>query len=91
MYDRQKNWPSAELYYRLLAEKGDANAQLQPGLIYDDAATGLKDAAESVKWYRRAAEQGNRAAQVIFALQIWNGSGPAQDYNEAAKWFRAAA
>ncbi len=48
---------------RAKAEKGDAKAQGNLGLCYDNGEGVAKDAAEAVKWYRKAAEQGLTQAQ----------------------------
>ena len=45
------------------AEKGDADAQFNLGLMYHKGQGVPQDDAESVKWYRKAAEQGNVYAQ----------------------------
>jgi len=48
---------------KLLAEQGDAEAQLNLGDMYSDGEGIAKDDREAVKWYRLAAEQGNKIAQ----------------------------
>ena len=44
------------------AEHGDAKAQNQLGLLYDEGRVVPKNQAEAVKWYRKAAEQGLASA-----------------------------
>ena len=45
------------------AEQGDAHAQHNLGVMYEDGRGGLpKDDAKAVKWYRKAADQGHAAA-----------------------------
>ncbi len=41
-----------------LAEQGNASAQYNLALMYDNGKGVLKDYKEAVKWYRKAAEQG---------------------------------
>jgi TPR repeat protein len=49
---------------RLEAEKGDSDAQVHLGGIYQFGSEGVaKDATEAAKWYRKAAEQGVAGAQ----------------------------
>ena len=51
--------------YRLAAEQGDAWAQYQLGLFYEDGRGGLpKDEREAARLYKLAADQGNASAQV---------------------------
>ena len=45
------------------AEQGDADAQYNLGMLYDDGVNVPQDAAKAAKWFRRAAEQGHVAAQ----------------------------
>ena len=46
-----------------LAKQGDANAQFNLGLMYDNGTGVLQDYKTAVKWYRLAAKQGNAFAQ----------------------------
>ncbi len=48
--------------WRKKAETGDANAQFNLGVMYDNGMGVPKDDAEAAKWYRLAAEQGNAMA-----------------------------
>jgi uncharacterized protein len=76
---------------RARAEKGDAAAQRELGLMYDRAQGVAQDYAEAVKWFRKAAEQGNAGAQLLLGLHCQNGDGMRQDHAEAVKWLRKAA
>src|ERR1019366_8653341 len=48
---------------RTLATEGDAAAQYNLGLIYENGTGVPQDYAESVRWYRKSAEQGLANAQ----------------------------
>ena len=48
--------------WRPLAEQGDAEAQLNLGLIYDDGYGVPVNDAEAAKWFRKVAEQGDATA-----------------------------
>ena len=50
-------------WYRLAADQGDAAAQFNLGVMYDNGRGVLKDEAEAVRWYRLAAEQGDADAR----------------------------
>ena len=74
-----------------LAEKGNARAQHNLGVMYDYGRGTPKDYANALKWYRRAAEQGFPEAQHNLGLMYYYGQGGPQDYREAARWYRRAA
>jgi hypothetical protein len=76
---------------RARAEKGEAAAQSELGLMYDLGQGVAQDYAEAVKWLRKAAEQGHPGAQLLLGLHCQNGDGIRQDYAEAVKWLRKAA
>ena len=72
------------------AEKGDAKAQFDLGLKYENGEGVLQDYAEAAKWYRKAAEQGYAKAQFNLGTMYDEGRGVRQDFAEAAKWYRKA-
>jgi TPR repeat protein len=74
-----------------LAERGDASAQYNLGIMYDNGYGVPQDYAEAVRWYRLAAEQGYASAQFNLALMYRNGEGVPQDDAEAVRWYRLAA
>jgi TPR repeat protein len=77
--------------WKPLAEKGDANAQYNVGLLYARGQGVTQDFKEAAEWYRRAAEQGVPAAQYNLGVMYSNGEGVNQDPAEARKWFTKAA
>jgi S1-C subfamily serine protease len=72
---------------RAKADKGDAEAQFNLGLMYANGRGVTKDEAEAVKWYRKAADQGLADAQVNLGTMYWLGNGVVKDELEAYKWF----
>jgi len=74
-----------------LAEQGDASAQFNLGLMYDNGQGVKQDDVDAVKWYRKAAEQGYAKAQFNLGVMYHNGLGVKQDDVEAVKWYRKAA
>ena len=74
-----------------LAERGDAAAQYNLGLMYDNGQGVAQDYKAAVKWYTAAAEQGLAKAQSNLGVMYDNGQGVAQDYKAAMKWYTAAA
>jgi TPR repeat protein len=76
---------------RAKAEKGDAVAQFNLGVCYDNGQGVAKDKVETVKWYRKAAEQNCALAQSDLGVCYGKGRGVAKDEVEAVKWYRKAA
>ena len=77
--------------WMLLADQGNARAQYNLALMYEDGTGVPQDYAAALKWYRLAAGQGEALAQVNLALMYANGTGVPQDYSETVKWLRLAA
>ena len=73
------------------AEKGDASAQYNLGLMYANGEGVEKDYAEAVKWYRKAAEQGNAIAQSNLGWMYQYAKGVEKDFVEAYAWYNIAA
>ena len=76
---------------RSKAEKGDVEAQVELGRIYQDGNGVAKDDAEATKWYLMAANQGRDFAQFELGYMYEKGAGVSKDASEAAKWYRKAA
>ena len=77
--------------WKPLAEQGDAPAQYNLGVMYQEGRGGTQDHKTAVKWYTRAADQGNASAQNNLGHMHQNGKGVPQDHAEAFKWYRLAA
>lgn len=73
--------------FRKPAERGNAVAQLNLGLMYARAS----DDKEAMKWYRLAADQGNAKAQVMIGDMYFHGWGVVQDDAQAEHWYLMAA
>ena len=72
---------------KALAEKGDAEGQLNLGICYTTGNGVAKDYVQAVKWYRKASEQGDLLAQTILGHCYAEGEGVAKDQIEAyAYW-----
>ena len=72
------------------AEQGDASAQYNLGLTYDNGIGVPQDFAEAVQWYRRAAKQGLAGAQANLGVMYANGEGVPQDYVAAHRFLNLA-
>lgn len=74
-----------------LAELGDAEAQFNLGVMYDEGAGRPRDLAIAAQWYRMAAKQGFLDAQTNLGMMYYHGQGVDRNLTEAARWFRMAA
>jgi len=74
-----------------LAELGDAEAQYNLGVLFDQGAGRDRDLATAADWYRKAAVQGFMDAQTNLGIMYLNGQGVSRDPQEAAQWFAMAA
>ena len=74
-----------------LAELGDAEAQYNLGVMYDQGASVDLDLGKAASWYRKAAEQGFMDAQTNLGMMYYRGEGVPGDRTEAARWFQLAA
>lgn len=77
--------------WRPLARRGDADAQYNLGVMYDNGYGVAQDYGQAVAWYGRAAEQGLAEAQYSLGSMYREGMGVTQDHGQAVKWTRLAA
>ena len=90
-YYEKKDFKKAVEWYRKSAEQGNAKAQHNLGVCYNNGEGVEQDKEEAVKWYRKAAEQGNADAQLNLGIMYFIGDGVKEDDAEAVKWYRKAA
>lgn len=76
---------------KILAEKGDAKAQVNLGAMYADGQGVPQNYKMAIKWYLAAAKQGDTKAQVNLGEMYMNGQGVARDEVQALKWNMIAA
>ena len=68
------------------AEKEDAQAQRNLGMMYFNGNQVKKDRKEAAKWLRKSAEQGNAKAQAHLALMYLRGEGVTKDLVTGKAW-----
>ena len=73
-----------------LAEQGDAAAQIELGLMYENGQGVLENDKTAVKWYTKAAEQGYFSAQGALGLMYEYGDGVLTDNRRAYMWYNLA-
>lgn len=74
-----------------LAEQGNAEAQRNIGIMFQQGLGVPQSDAEAAAWYRRAADSGHARAQLNLGVLYEQGAGVPQDFREAARWYRRAA
>jgi hypothetical protein len=78
--------------YKLAADRGDAEAQLNLGKMYEAGRGGLlSDPREAARLYKLSADQGYAAGQLQLAYMYENGDVLPKDWPEAARLYRLAA
>jgi len=73
-----------------LANLGDARAQYNLGLLYDQGVGVPQSDALALRWYTQAAERGEPRAQYNLGIMYMNGQGTAPDPVQAYYWFSLA-
>jgi uncharacterized protein len=85
------NYPTAMRLLRPLAAEGDATAQYNVGVMYEEGLGVSIDYTEAVGWLLQAAERGNSEARFHLGFLYLYGRGVSQDYVSAHMWFDLAA
>lgn len=85
------DYQSALGIWRPLAEKGDAAAQFNIGLLHDTGQGIAEDAGAAAHWYRLAADQSYAKAQLNLGDLYASGRGVPQDFLQAAELYEEAA
>jgi uncharacterized protein len=89
--DEKSVYATALRLLRPLAEQGEANAQYNLGLMFDNGRGVPRNYATAMSWYRKAAEQGHAAAQNNLGVMYAQGWGVPQDQAIAVSWYQKAA
>ena len=75
----KKDYATALREFKSLASQGNAEAQVNLGVMFGEGLGVPQDYKEAVKWYRLAADQGDAIAQYNLGLLYGDGQGVAQD------------
>jgi hypothetical protein len=87
----KKDYKTALEKFTPLANQGNARAQFNLGVMYEDGLGVVQDYKQAVRWYTLSAEQGDASAQTNLGVRYLNGQGVLQDYVKAHMWFNIAA
>ena len=74
-----------------LANEGDACAQNNLGLMYQNGRGVEQSDEKAVEWFLKAAEQGDADAQYELGVMYEHGDGVEKSYEKAAEWYLKAA
>lgn len=85
------NMPKAAKWYRIGAEAGHPQAQLQYANLLRKGEGVDKDFSAAAMWYGKAAERGEAAAQYNLGIMYGLGLGVEEDPRKAETWLRKAA
>jgi TPR repeat protein len=85
------NMQEAVRWFRMAADKGDANGMFGLGTSYADGSGVKPNGQEAVRWLSRAAELGNTDAMVNLGFYYARGGSVAKDNARSLEWYRRAA
>ena len=86
-----ENYQDAYPHYKILAEHGDANAQLGLGRLYARGLGVNKDYKTALNYFMQSAAQNNAKAQYEIATSYEKGYGVEKDINKAIEWHHLSA
>lgn len=86
-----RDYTAAYNEFRPLAERGNAVAQFNMGVMYANGQGVKQDHAEAVRWFRMAAAQGYANAQRNLGVMYTLGRGVQQDYVQGYLWSELSA
>ena len=78
-------------YYRIAADKGDAEAQHLLGTMYKNGTGVKQDYQEAARYFRLAADQGDADAQFCLGMMYLHDDGVRKNPQKALKYIRLAA
>lgn len=88
---QQGDFAAALEEWEPLAESGDARAQFNLGIMYEQGKGVAQNIERAVDLWQQSAEQSYARAQHNLATNYLAGDGVEQDVDQALKWFTAAA
>jgi TPR repeat protein len=88
---QKKDYKEAAEWFQKSAERGNAKAKNNLGLMYEKGLGVKKNEREAAKWYRKAAEQDFAIAQYNLGLMYEFGLGVKEDLKEAERWYKRSA
>lgn len=90
-YFNDGNYEKAVELWRVLADKGEPEAQVFIGLAYANGWGVKKNLEEASTWYLKAAENNSPSGQFLLGLHYVTNSGNPYDVRVGIKWLKRAA
>jgi len=87
---KNKDYQRAYREWKAAAEKGEAAAQFDLGLLYAQGLGVQRDLTVAANWYLKAADQGNAEAQFALGQMYSRGWGIPRDMADAFRWIQMA-
>jgi hypothetical protein len=87
----EQSYIEAANWYRIAAEAGNARAQHNLSLMYENGEGVEQDDSESLRWCLAAANQGHAGSQNNLGVRYETGQGVRKDLLEAFRWYKKAA
>ena len=78
-------------WYRRAAEQGNADAQVNLGLMYINGSGVAQDESAALQCFRMAANQNHPKAQFNLGALLYNGAAGEPDLGEVCQWWMLAA
>ncbi len=88
-YYNNGNFLKAYELYQVMAEEGNAKAQLRIGIMQLGGEGVSKNLVEGIKWYEMAAKKNHTEAQLKLGL-IYYSNNNSEDFKTSFKWFKKA-
>ena len=88
--NKRGDYATALKTFQLLAAQGNAEAQVNLGMLYANGQGVPQDYAQARQWYEKAAAQGDALAQNNLAELYYAGLGVTQDNVRAYMWVSLA-
>ena len=90
-YGGKQDYAKAVYWFQKAAVQGNADAEYNLGVLYDDGQGVPLDYAKAVYWYRKAAAQGLAVAESNLGRFYGTGQGTPRDDVKSVYWYRRAA
>lgn len=87
----EKDYSAAAAVFKKAADKGNADAQFNLGLMYLNGEGVEQDYRQARIWFEQSAAKGNVRAEVNLGRLYAKAKGVAPNYGMAATWYRKAA
>ena len=90
-YKGRKDFNKTLAHLRIAADRGNARAQNELGVMYNKGEGAQQNDTKAVEWYFKSANQGFDRAQANLGWAYYEGKGVPQSFVESEQWYRLAA